>query len=414
MKHQSYRSLALGCCLALTVPQVLAEARVPKPNPYFGDGRVSAFYTWDDTIPAEPGRLLRREELDSAVGLSSAERQFRILYSSIDGVTGKAPVTVSGALFIPPGEAPEGGWPVVAWGHGTLGIADICAPSWQGRSYRDVRYLNAWLDEGLAVVASDYQGIGVPGPNPQFNNRANAHSILDSVRAAQHALPGEISNKVLLVGQSQGGSAVVVAAGYAPEYAPDLDVRGTIGTGIVYRPDRELPQVRPADPEQANRPDPGIAYGFYHVIAAQAFDFSIKGEDIYTDLALPLLDQARTHCLATLTSDVLGLGLTRATALKSADGSREYDAPHDDVGRPFPTVKLTQPLFIGVGLDDGLVSSAVALAGDACAAGTRAQLHIYPSRDHSGAVNESLRDSLPFARKVLAGEPIEPRCEAGF
>src|SRR5690606_26038080 len=234
MKYQSYRPLpaGVGCCLALAVTQVVAAARVPEPNPYFGDGRVSAFYAWDGVIPAEPGLLLRKEVLDTSAGLASADRQFRILYSTTDGVTGKAPVTVSGALFVPSGKAPEGGWPVVAWGHGTLGIADICAPSWQGRSYRDVRYLNAWLDAGFAVVASDYQGTGVPGPNPQSNNRANAHSILDRVRAAQHALPGEISNKVLLVGQSQGGSAVVVAAGYAPEYAPDLDVRGTIGTGI--------------------------------------------------------------------------------------------------------------------------------------------------------------------------------------
>ena len=51
----------------------------------------------------------------------------------------------------------------MAWAHGTVGIADKCAPSWAGRSQRDVDYLNHWLGQGYVVVASDYQGLGVPG-----------------------------------------------------------------------------------------------------------------------------------------------------------------------------------------------------------------------------------------------------------
>lgn len=401
--------LTLGALAAAV--QAAPPGVVPVADERFGDGRVSAFYTWDQPIPAEPGRLLRQEPLDARAGLSSAGEQYRILFSSTDGVSGSAPVSVSGALFLPRGKPPAEGWPVVAWGHGTLGVADICAPSWQGRSYRDVRYLNTWLEEGYAVVASDYQGIGVPGHNPQFNNRSNAYSILDSVRAALDGFPG-LSKKVLLVGQSQGGSAVVVAAGYAPDYAPQLDVRGTIGTGIVYSPARPVRTLTAPDPDALNRVDPSIAYGFYHVIAAQALDPSIRGEDIYTELALPLLEQARTHCLATLSSDVSGLGLTRANTLKNPAAEKAYEAPADDVGRPFPTVKLTQPLFIGVGRKDGLVSAGVALAEDACAAGTITQIHVYAGKDHSGTVNESLKDSLPFARKVLAGEPVAPRCKA--
>jgi hypothetical protein len=31
--------------------------------------------------------------------------------------------------------------------HGTVGIADVCAPSWAGRSERDITYLNHWLDK---------------------------------------------------------------------------------------------------------------------------------------------------------------------------------------------------------------------------------------------------------------------------
>ncbi|TBU94002.1 lipase family protein [Phytopseudomonas dryadis] len=385
---------ALNLCTTALAADPAAVARFDTRH---GDGRVSAFYTWQEAIPAQPGKLLRHEPLEARVGLSSAGQQHRILFSSTDGVGGEAPITVSGALFLPKGQAPEGGWPIVAWGHGTLGIADICAPSWQGRSYRDVRYLNAWLDEGYAVVASDYQGIGVPGPNPQFNNRSNAYSILDSARAALDGFQG-LSRKVLLVGQPQGGSAVVVAAGYAPGYAADLDVRGTIGTGIVYNPGRPVAAVKPADPQRDSKPDPSIAYGFYHVVAAQALGSAIEGEEVYSDLALPLLEQARTHCLASLAADVAGLGLTRANAFREPGKPAQYDAPADDVRRPFPTVKLSQPLFIGVGVDDHLAAVGLALAEDACAAGTTTRIHLYADRDHSGTVNASLEDSLPFAR----------------
>lgn len=400
--------------LALTLAVQAAGAgtgTVPTPDARVGDGRVSAFYTWEQAIPAQPGKLLRQETLDALAGLAGAGKQYRILFTSTDGIGGSAPIAVSGALFLPKGTPPKGGWPIVAWGHGTLGVADICAPSWQGRSFRDVRYLNTWLNEGYAVVASDYQGIGVPGHNPQFNNRSNAYTILDSARAVLGHFP-ELNNKVLLVGQSQGGSAVIVAAGYAPQYAKELDVRGTIGTGIVYSPARAIKQVQPQDPDALNKVDPTIGYGFYHVIAAQALDPSIKGEDIYTELALPVLEQARSHCLATVSGDVVGLSLSRANSLKDPTRAQQFDAPADDVGRPFPTVKLTQPLFIGVGRNDGLVSAGVALAEDACAAGTLTQLHVYPGKDHGGTVNESLKDSLPFARKVLAGEKVQPQCVA--
>jgi hypothetical protein len=80
------------------------------PNPLQGDGRVSDFYRWDAAIPG-PGKLLRQEELEPTLGLANAGAQFRILYSSTDGVDGKAPNVVSGLLFLPRGGPPVGGGP---------------------------------------------------------------------------------------------------------------------------------------------------------------------------------------------------------------------------------------------------------------------------------------------------------------
>ncbi|WP_207903972.1 hypothetical protein [Martelella mediterranea] len=44
-----------------------------------------------------------------------------------------------------------------------MGIADAGAPSWTGWRARDVAYLDRWLEEGFAVVATDYQGLGGSG-----------------------------------------------------------------------------------------------------------------------------------------------------------------------------------------------------------------------------------------------------------
>ncbi|MCA3860353.1 MAG: alpha/beta hydrolase, partial [Burkholderia sp.] len=122
---------------ALALPSLVSLAaspgHVPAPDPLQGDGRVSAFYAWDRDIPATPGVLLRSEPLPAELGLASAARQLRILYASTDGVGGHTPIAVSGALFVPRGTPPAGGWPLVAWAHGTFGMADICAPSWFGR-----------------------------------------------------------------------------------------------------------------------------------------------------------------------------------------------------------------------------------------------------------------------------------------
>ena len=130
------RSLALAACLVTAT----AGAQTPVSDPLWGDGRVSDFYTWSEAIPSTPGVPLRKEPLPTPLGLAGAGAQFRVLYGSTSGVDGKTPVAVSGAVFVPKGEAPAEGWPIVAWAHGTVGVADALAPSWHGRSYRDVQY----------------------------------------------------------------------------------------------------------------------------------------------------------------------------------------------------------------------------------------------------------------------------------
>ena len=114
-------AIVLGLLVGMQGASSLAQ--VPKPDPLRGDGRVSEFYTWSRELSGPPGRLLRSEPLPATLGLANAASQERILYTSTDGVEGKSLIAVSGALFIPKGTPPQEGWPLLAWAHGTVGIA---------------------------------------------------------------------------------------------------------------------------------------------------------------------------------------------------------------------------------------------------------------------------------------------------
>jgi pimeloyl-ACP methyl ester carboxylesterase len=397
--------IAAAMLAAATMSACIARAaQVPALDPSQGDGGVSTFYTWGGAIPDTPGKLLRSEPLDPALGLA-AGAQFRILYTSTDGIGGTARVVVSGAYFVPKGTPPEGGWKLLAWAHGTTGIADICAPSWNARSPRDAAYLNAWLNQGYAIVATDYQGLGTPGPHPYLAVRPEAYSVLDSVRAVLAAFPN-LANRVVVIGQSQGGGAAFATAGLAPGYAPELTIAGGVATGVPFF-GSFVP--RPSS-EQADKADPTVAYALYLAIMLQQRDPSRPADLLVTARARPLLEAARNTCIGTLFREVAQAGLNRgnallpgyATALTSALPTLQYATMH-----------LPMPLFVGTGTQDRDVPPAgqLALVRNACAQGSVVEAHLYAGLDHGGTVNASLKDSVPFVRKVMAREPVAMVCE---
>ncbi|WP_213306317.1 hypothetical protein [Paraburkholderia sacchari] len=128
-----------------------------------------------------------------------------------------------------------------------------------------------------------------------------------------------------------------------------------------------------------------------------------------TEHALPLLEQARISCLASLEDDVRVAQLTQAETVRP--GARARLERWWNGSLAYPTLKVGMPVFIGIGADDGLATRGLSLAKDACAAGTTVEAHLYTGVVHNGTVNASLADSLQFVRKVLAGQTIAPVCE---
>lgn len=378
-------------------------------DPAQGDGGVSAFYVWQGEIPKTPGKLLQQEPLSQNIELANASRSIRILYSSTSGIDGKTPITVSGAVYLPKGPIPTGGWPIIAWAHGTTGIADVCAPSWESRSQRDTDYLNAWLAQGYAVVATDYQGLGTPGPHPWHVTKAEGWSVLDAVRAALMAQPN-LGNSVVIVGQSQGAHAALSATLLAKSYSPSIHVRGTVATGVSiytpFQPPTKAPQI---GVPQHTGGGLNAAVTVLQLYTFLSVDSTFNPSDILSDAAKPVFELAKTACLTDLMSAADQNHVTVENAFKAnPEKAAAIAAPYER----YPTPRFVRPVFIGTGLADvtAFPEGQYDFAMAACYLGSTIEMHYYAGRDHSGTVLASLVDSVPFVKKAFAGEAIAGNC----
>lgn len=356
------------------------------------------------------GALMQYQPLAADLGVTGSGPSYSIKYLSTNGVTGKGLVPVTGVVIYPAGQAPKGGWPVVAWAHGTVGIAQSCAPSLNPRSPRDQTYLAEWLHRGFAIVATDYQGLGGEGTHPYLNARAEAYSVLDSVRAALASLP-DLSNNIMIVGQSQGGGAAFASAAYAPVYAPALHIRGVVATGIPYMSPDVIKAVLHAKPQNsASGIDPVVAYALLIGASQAGLDPAFKPEQAFTERAMPAFHAASEICARPLMEQIKTEGLTRADAFKPTLAQALAPAMK---AMEFPTLRLNVPLFVGIGTTDRDVApqGQLMLVKDACQAGTVVQVHLYKGQDHSQAVLASMQDSAAFTNAVMNGEAVQPVCK---
>lgn len=360
-------------------------------------GLDARFYT--GVIPA-PGVLLETVPLDPELSVAGAAAAYRILYSTID--QHRRPAVGTAAVFTPRSTAPPDGWPVIAWAHGTVGLGDDCTPSARPRSPRDNEYLSHWLDQGYAVVAADYVGLGTPGLMSYLNGTATARGIVDAVIAA-HRMDLPLSPKWAVVGQSQGGGAAIDTARWATEFSAGsgLDYRGVVATGTPANvaglveqagPQMEVPDLAPI----AN------AYTAYIVAALREAGPALNLDAVLTPAGRAAADKAAVLCVHEL-ADVLSAmtvpGFFTAPVASIAGFSEFVDG---FMGTP--RSGFDRPIFLGVGLRDRDVPPELTLKfhDQLVANGQSVVLKVYPDDDHSSAVLASMADSTPFLAQQFA------------
>lgn len=182
-----------------------------------------AFYRLGAAIQSGgPGTLVDAIALEAPAGT----RAWAVLYRTRSSADRTAPV--SGIVLAPLEAPPAGGYPTVAWAHGTTGIADRCAPSRQGVIGTGLPGLVDLARNGYLVAATDYEGLGTTGLHPYLVGLSEGHSVLDSIRAARAVTGSAGSAPAVLLGISQGGHAALWASELAPRYAPDIELLGTV------------------------------------------------------------------------------------------------------------------------------------------------------------------------------------------
>ncbi|MEV0461524.1 lipase family protein [Nocardia tengchongensis] len=259
------------------------------------------------------------------------------------------PVRASGALFVPAGQPPAGGWPIMAWDHGTTGLGPRCGcqadPEREVLPYRrreEDAIMRFFLAKGYAVVAPDYLGLGVfdTGPHPYLELSTEAGATIDLVKAARAARP-ELSRTWAVSGASQGGHAALGSSSYQVRTAPELDFRGTIAIDPASDVEKVLPIAGPWVPALPGQAGQDVDAFFVSIlIGMRAARPDAQVDSYLTDFGRQLLDSVQYDCLGELTDRMAGIAPGSVLSRPLSEGpfpavlrdymtvaTRGYDAP---------------------------------------------------------------------------------------
>jgi pimeloyl-ACP methyl ester carboxylesterase len=319
---------------------------------------------------------------------------FRIRYLST-GVRGDL-VEVTGAVYVPEGEPPAGGWPVLGWAHGTTGGGDSCAPSLSPDFAVAAGSFQNFLDAGFVVAATDYEGLGTPGAHPYLNGLSAARSVIDAVRAARALVPGT-STRWVTAGHSQGGHAVVFTAEEAPDYAPELDLLGA----VAFAPASGLPIFASLDGSALS--------GFVAlVLAGYVGSTDVDLATLLTPTGIESLDVVEEGC----SEDVFRfVGSERLLLPDSTSGPNRALAAYltaNDAGQ----VRTDVPLLVLQGDTDQIVPAGLTTGAVArlCALGDTVELITYPGADHGSVLVAAAQDVGAWVLDRLGDRPAPTTC----
>jgi pimeloyl-ACP methyl ester carboxylesterase len=348
-----------------------------------------------------PGTLVRQEVIDGAPLGATA---YRVLYRST-GLDNQ-PILVSGVVIVPPGDPPPGGRPIVAWAHPTSGVVSRCAPSLAIFLFEQIQGLQSFVRDGYVVAATDYPGLGTPGPHPYLVGVSEARAVIDSVRVAA-TLPGAGGGKKFVVwGHSQGGHAALFTGIIAKTYAPELDLLGIAAAA----PATDLATLMNEDIDSV---------GGKNITAMTLWSwqrvFDAKMDKVVDSRALPAIDQLAEECIEG------PFDLRRRQLTEQPLEQYFLTTKHPSDIEPWRTL-LTQnspgllpsniPIFLAQGTNDVIIHPDVtkAYAAKLCEAGSKMQMLSMPGIGHGRAAQASTQAMLEWIGDRFAGKPAPDEC----
>lgn len=359
----------------------------------------------EKAIPAgrqAPGTLLKYEQIGMARNYRATA--WRITYVTRDY---RLQPILSTGIVVLPGNAPANpaARKFIAWAHPTTGVAWKCAPSLRAAPTKSIGGLNDIVAHGLVVTATDYPGLGTPGPIGYLVGRGQAFAVIDSVRAARQIPAVGGGTDYALWGFSQGGHAVLFAAQLSQEYAPELTLKGV----AAIAPPTDLATLLKANLNSiAGR-----------ILASFTLDswnakYGAPLSSLLDTASATLIDQVAKNCV-----DDLGSAIDAAAAQRGLD--RQFLKADPAAVKPWRDLMVQNSLFamnnrapaliIQGGADD-IVKPEVTtqFVRGACHAGATVQYVTLRGKGHSGAMEAGHVQAVSWLAQRLAGQPARSNC----
>ncbi|WP_315097078.1 lipase family protein [uncultured Cellulomonas sp.] len=379
--------------VALVAVSLTLQRGVPVPD---------AFYDPPDDVPSAPGQLLRSEPFTSDE-IPAGATAWRILYTTTRDED--RPAIASGLVVAPASSVPV---PVVAWAHGTTGVASGCAPSvlTDGLAAGAMYVQDDVLAQGWAMVATDYTGLGTHGPHPYLVGQGEGRSVLDAVRAARQLTDVELADRTVVWGHSQGGHAALWAGMLAPSYAPEVELDGV----AALAPASNLPALV----DVVGTVGVGPLFASYVADAYTAEYADLRFDQVVRPGARIIVQETAQRCLAE--PGVLVSALTSVALDKPIwNGDPSSGVFLDRLLENAPSGRIDAPLLVAQGADDTLVTPAgqQAYVDDRCAAGYAVDHRTYAGRGHVPLVEADsplVPQLLTWTADRFAGEAPTDTC----
>ncbi|HUK26689.1 MAG TPA: hypothetical protein VLV49_19085 [Terriglobales bacterium] len=352
---------------------------------------IASFYDAPRPLPAgQPGTLIRSEKYDDY----ELPYQFtvkRILYHS-RSASGRD-VAASGVVVIPPGKAPGGGWPLIAWAHDFTGAARQCAPSLM-RNVGSGPVLAMYARLGYAVVATDYTGLGTSFANAGADLPSNATDVIYSVAAALAAVP-QVGRRWLAMGKGEG-ALVAVKVDEEENEVRDANYLGSVALSGV------------ADLKQIYGRPGGSAPGTFslaHAVKAVYPGFDL--DDMLTKKGMSAYAEAEKGCSGIPAGEENSSG-----ELLKPDWETNQFIEQFFQRNAFGQKPAFGPLLVISGGTNPEITSAMieATVASMCKQGDRVQWYDYPGVEAGELIGASVRDPIAWIQGRFAGRPAPSSC----
>ena len=369
-------------------------------------GQTSFYQAPASAAAGPPGSLVRREIM---TGAPLGAATYRVLYRST-GLDDK-PMLVSGIVVVPQGPPPPGGRPIVAWAHPTTGIVPRCAPSLAIFVFQQIQGLRSMVERGYVVAATDYPGLGTPGPHPYLVGTSEARAVIDSVRVAS-TMPGAGGGTRFVVwGHSQGGQAALFTGMIAKSYAPELRLLGVAAAA----PATDLAKLMTDDIDTA---------GGKNITAMTLWSWQrVYGapiDKIVDPRATPAINRLAGECIEGPLDLVIRQRIEKPLeqyflAVKSP---AEIEPWRSLLAKNTPgTLPPEIPVFLAQGDKDAVVRPEVThtYAAELCKAGSNVEMLVMPNIGHGRAAQASTRAAVNWLSDRFAEAQPPNTCGAlGF